>query len=203
MAKIVDKIQKRKDIALACKSLFVEKSIQDLTISKIAQTAGIGKGSLYDYFENKEDIVFELVEILIEQSINLKKINLQSQTSSLEKLKVFFEFFHNQEEKDLREIYKHFIAISLSNPNQKITDYQNSKCSYFENWLDEIIQNGILEGELIEEATQYASIISSMCEGLFIASISSNSGSESLKDEINNSIELIYKFLRKTDENKK
>ena len=77
MAKIVDKIQKRKDIALACKSLFVEKSIQDLTISKIAQTAGIGKGSLYDYFENKEDIVFELIEILIEQSINLNKINLQ------------------------------------------------------------------------------------------------------------------------------
>ncbi len=52
MAIIVDKIQKRKDIALACKELFFLHDIKDLTISQIAKTAGVGKGTIYDYFQN-------------------------------------------------------------------------------------------------------------------------------------------------------
>ena len=65
MAIIVDKIQKRKDIALACKELFFQNGINDLTISQVAKTAGVGKGTIYDYFKNKEDIVFEIVNILM------------------------------------------------------------------------------------------------------------------------------------------
>ena len=44
--------QKRKDIALACKELFFQNGISNLTISKIATTAGVGKGTIYDYFKN-------------------------------------------------------------------------------------------------------------------------------------------------------
>ena len=63
MAIIVDKVQKRKDIALACKELFFQRGINDLTISEVAKTAGVGKGTIYEYFNNKEEIVFEIVNI--------------------------------------------------------------------------------------------------------------------------------------------
>ncbi len=46
MAIIVDKLQKRKDIALACKEIFFQHGIKDLTISHIAKTAGVGKGTI-------------------------------------------------------------------------------------------------------------------------------------------------------------
>jgi len=69
MAIIVDKIQKRQDIALSCKSLVLENGIKNLTISQIAKTAGVGKGTIYDYFKNKEDLVFEIVYSLMQKHI--------------------------------------------------------------------------------------------------------------------------------------
>ncbi len=46
MAIIVDKIQKKQDIALSCKALFLEKGLKNLTIAEVAKTAGVGKGDL-------------------------------------------------------------------------------------------------------------------------------------------------------------
>jgi TetR/AcrR family acrAB operon transcriptional repressor len=47
MAIKVDKDKKRRDIAVACTELLLEKGIKDLTITEIAKTAGIGKGTVY------------------------------------------------------------------------------------------------------------------------------------------------------------
>ena len=66
MAIIVNKEEKRRAIALACSELLLEHGINDLTISQIAETAGVGKGTIYEYFENKEDIVFDDVDAVLE-----------------------------------------------------------------------------------------------------------------------------------------
>ena len=75
MAIIVDKEQKKKDIALGTKALILEHGISNLTISQIAKAANIGKGTVYEYFKNKDEIVFELVEILMDEH-NLQKENI-------------------------------------------------------------------------------------------------------------------------------
>ena len=54
--KVVDKEQRRKEIALSCLDLIHDVGIKKLTVSQVAQIAGIGKGTIYEYFENKEDI---------------------------------------------------------------------------------------------------------------------------------------------------
>ena len=58
------KLQKRKDIAKSTCELFVRKGFVNISVSEIAQVAGIGKGTVYEYFRNKEDIVFELMSCL-------------------------------------------------------------------------------------------------------------------------------------------
>ena len=70
MAIKVDKDKKRRDIAIACTELLLEKGIKNLTITEIAKTAGIGKGTVYDYFSNKEEIVFFVEEGTVEFSNN-------------------------------------------------------------------------------------------------------------------------------------
>ena len=65
MAIIVNKEEKRTNIALSCRELLLEYGINSLTISQIAKTAGVGKGTIYEYFENKEDIVFEIIRTFI------------------------------------------------------------------------------------------------------------------------------------------
>ena len=56
MAIIVNKEEKRRTIALASKNLLLEHGIKNITISKIAECAGVGKGTIYEYFSNKEGL---------------------------------------------------------------------------------------------------------------------------------------------------
>ena len=91
MAIIVNKEEKRRNIALSCRELLLENGINSLTISQIAQTAGVGKGTIYEYFENKEDIVFEIITTFIaEHEKKLLELVLET-TTTKEKL---FHFFY-------------------------------------------------------------------------------------------------------------
>ena len=54
--KIVDKKQKSKEIAQAALKLFSLKGYAATTVEQIATTASIGKGTVYEYFQSKEDI---------------------------------------------------------------------------------------------------------------------------------------------------
>ena len=76
--KVVDKEQRRKDIALACLDLIHEVGIKKLTVAQVAQTAGIGKGTIYEYFENKDDIVFEII------NMHIDRITLHTVTQSIQ-----------------------------------------------------------------------------------------------------------------------
>jgi len=67
MAIIVDKEKKRSDIACSCMNILLQYGIGNITISQIAKTAGVGKGTIYEYFENKKDIVFEIITMFIRQ----------------------------------------------------------------------------------------------------------------------------------------
>jgi Fic family protein len=73
MAIIVDKECKRNNIACAGKELLLEHGIRNITISQIAQTANIGKGTVYECFENKEDIPEE-VEYWVGKYAKVKNI---------------------------------------------------------------------------------------------------------------------------------
>ncbi|MCD8230882.1 MAG: TetR/AcrR family transcriptional regulator [Clostridiales bacterium] len=46
----------------ALQELLIQKNIQNISVSEIARTAGIGKGSIYYYFSSKDAIVDALVE---------------------------------------------------------------------------------------------------------------------------------------------
>ncbi|MGB5867296.1 MAG: TetR/AcrR family transcriptional regulator [Arcobacteraceae bacterium] len=195
MAKVVDKIEKRKNIALSCKDLFVNNSLQNLTISKIAQTAGIGKGSLYDYFENKEDIVFELIDILLQESDLLKQAKLQKASSTQEKLKIFFDFYYAKETEELREIFKDFTAISLTNPNEKILKYQTKIYDYYNTWLKDILQEGIDKNELSKDALKYAGIFLVLAKGTFLSGIITT-GLINLEEDLNLYIDFIFQSMK-------
>jgi AcrR family transcriptional regulator len=194
MAIIVDKIQKRKDIALACKELFFQNGINDLTVSEVAKTAGVGKGTIYDYFENKEDIVFEIVNILIQERNIIKHQKLAQLHSTKDKIKFFAHFFYNDDDRELRQLYKEFISISLANPNEKMIDFQTTCFKNYYCWFQEIIQNGIDNGEIIPQSLQLAKGLFVFSEGMFIASATTKAIAN-LQEEIDNHIDALFELI--------
>ena len=53
---------KQNQILDALQALLRDKNIQNISVSEIAQAAGIGKGSIYYYFPSKDSILDALVE---------------------------------------------------------------------------------------------------------------------------------------------
>ncbi len=55
--KMVDKEQRKKELALAALDIFAERGFESASISQISEAAGIGKGTIYEYFESKEELI--------------------------------------------------------------------------------------------------------------------------------------------------
>ncbi|MEA1914671.1 MAG: TetR/AcrR family transcriptional regulator [Campylobacterota bacterium] len=194
MAIIVDKVQKRKNIALACKDLFVQNGIKDLTISQIAQTAGIGKGSLYDYFKNKDDIVFEIVDILMQEHNIIKEKKILEATTTKEKIKVFFNFFYSHEDIELRQLYKEFVSISLVTPETAMIEHHTECFDNYYSWMENIINEGIAKNEIIPSTLKLVKGLFVLGNGIFIASSVTNSVTNVQKD-IDDYIDALFEFI--------
>jgi AcrR family transcriptional regulator len=59
----------RKKLKKAALDVFSEKSIDAATVEEITEKADVGKGTLYQYFEDKEEIVVTLVDEAVEHLI--------------------------------------------------------------------------------------------------------------------------------------
>jgi AcrR family transcriptional regulator len=66
----MEKNQKRQDILNSAMALFKDKGFHNTKVEDIALSAGVGKGTLYEYFENKQDVFdeacIEYVDVIIE-----------------------------------------------------------------------------------------------------------------------------------------
>lgn len=197
MAIIVDKEQKKKDIALGAKELILNDNIDNITISQIAKAANIGKGTVYEYFKNKDEIVFELVEILMQEHNERKEKRLALHVTTREKVKSFFSFFYTEEDRELREIYKQFTAIALCNSNVDMIAFQTQCYKMYEKWMDSIVEEGIANNELKPEAKELIMGIFAFTQGAFIMSVTT-SAIEDLEQKINDQIDILFDLMEKT-----
>ncbi len=157
MPRIVDKEQKRKDIALSCSDLIYDVGIKKLTVAQVAKTAGIGKGTIYQYFENKEDIIFEIINIHIEEYHNNFLKSIKGVKSTREKVFYFFNFVIDESEENQKHFngYKEYLSIVLSNSDEKMVAFNNTCNVFFQNQLKKVIQDGINEGDLMPNAIDF------------------------------------------------
>jgi AcrR family transcriptional regulator len=198
MAIIVDKEKKRSDIACSCMELLLEHGIKNLTISQIAQTAGVGKGTIYEYFENKEDIVFEIITMFItEHEKKLLEITDQN-ISTKDKLFHFFYMIHEDENSNKQlNIYREFLAISMTNGTQEMVDF-NIKCrGKFTDILGQIIKEGVAKSEIRTEAQDMVSALLTFKLGLVVET---HTAALDAKEEITRSLDALYKLIEIKEE---
>ena len=150
MAIKVDKDKKRRDIAVACTELLLEKGIKNLTITEIAKTAGIGKGTVYDYFSNKEEIVFEIIRNFIEKHHQNLLSQSDKNTSAKQKILYLFDFFlseYKPYEKHL-DVYREYLSVTLSSKFSPMIEFNRECSAFIKNILQDIIEEGIQKGEI-------------------------------------------------------
>lgn len=153
MAIIIDKAAKRRTIALSCRDLLLEHGIKNLTVSQIAQTAGIGKGTVYEYFSNKEDIVFEIIASFIEEhERRLKEIASMNIPTKEKILGFYFLFFDDGLSKRKLRTYREFLSISMVEATEKMVAFSQACNARITAISEDIITKAIEAGELKPEA---------------------------------------------------
>ncbi len=169
MAIVVDKEEKRRLIALSCKELLFEHGIKNITVSQIAKAASIGKGTIYEYFTNKDEIVFEIITLFIDQfQEDLAIVVADEALSSREKLEYFMLLVFSKNYNKEFAIYQEFLSIALSGASLGIIEFRNNCRDGFEGVLHRIIEQGIEAKELQQNAKLLIPMIRYFHTGLIV-----------------------------------
>jgi len=194
LPKIVDKKQKRKDIALSSTNLFCEKGFTTLTVSEVAKNANIAKGTIYEYFKNKEDIVFAIIEYAQNSYDDEVLKNINSTHSIKEKILYLFSLCISQDIQDIqrRKMYKEFMSICLIESSVQMIRFQKNIKDKYTSWLKDILQKGIDKKQLKPQAIEFADGLFAMAEGILLLSHYGNYYDEDLlQSHINSLFNLI------------
>ena len=136
--------RRRKEIFDATVHLFLEKGFKETSMRQIAETVGVGKSTLYDYYKTKDEILISYFEDAInELTENAKDIVAQDLEIS-EKLRKIMEM-HLAYLIDSKTFYLKLSAEvqTLSIGSQK--KIQEKRYAY-QDMLDELIKEGIRQG---------------------------------------------------------
>ena len=178
MAKIIDKDEKRGDIALASIALFCEKGIQQTSIDQIAKSAGVAKGTIYLYFKNKEEIVFTIWDILTQQHEEVFYTRINPNMSAKEKILEYYNFSECQEGFDKEQtliLFQHFVSSMLIDKTKLYTAYFESFFQKDYNFISTCLNEGIEKGEfIIDDVDMLTNNIIMLLKGLLVKSKASN-----------------------------
>ncbi|MBQ5334153.1 MAG: TetR/AcrR family transcriptional regulator [Oscillospiraceae bacterium] len=94
---------KRELILDAAEALLCGASDKDISVEMIAKKAGIGKGSIYYYFESKEDIVDAVIERSYSLAVREYFGDVYGSNNALFKIKALFGAVIKQEFRDKRK----------------------------------------------------------------------------------------------------
>jgi len=85
-------VQKREDMLEEAKELFRSKGFNGTSIKDIAAACRCTQGNIYNYFRNKEDILYKVLLSEMEQLIgSIQPLENDCDTSPVEQLRVFIE----------------------------------------------------------------------------------------------------------------
>lgn len=84
--RIVDKQARREEITQAATEVFARKGFQGASVDDIAEAAGVSKGTLYSYFENKEALFYAAFEAFQAETVARCEAAMAAKESARDKL---------------------------------------------------------------------------------------------------------------------
>jgi len=124
MPRIIDKKEKREKILEAAICVFAKKGTAKTKTADIAEAAQIGKGTIYEYFKSKDEIMMAAFYYVIKKAEDVVALRLSKITDPWEKfvtyLRVWKEILQS-EFKDYMEIMLDFWAEGIRRKEKAAT----------------------------------------------------------------------------------
>jgi AcrR family transcriptional regulator len=144
----------------AARQIFGREGFAKTTIQAVAEAAGIGKGTIYLYFDSKEALYWAAVREGLEEMRRQSAAAMAEASSTADKLRAFIatRLRYFQQERDFFRVYFAELGHSLvrsPGPEDKLEELYVGQARSLRAMLDE----GVAGGELREQrtdATAYA-----------------------------------------------
>ncbi|MCM1107402.1 MAG: TetR/AcrR family transcriptional regulator [Blautia sp.] len=181
----------------ALQELLENKNIQTISVSEIAQQAGIGKGSIYYYFPSKEAILEALISRSYEKPIETASaLAGQTDISPFTRMAMIFQACRNSS----TEFLNRKTTVNTSSAQEKALlhqKYLTHLISQLTPALTEIIRQGIEAGDIhFSNPAALAEIV------LIVLSVKlDNTLVPSTKEEVENTIQGLTELLEKGTDN--
>jgi TetR/AcrR family fatty acid metabolism transcriptional regulator len=113
--------EKRERILQAAISVFAQKGFYDTRVSEIAKAAGVADGTIYLYFENKDDVLISIFQDRIEKLLEILGEVAASDRSIEEKVRkiVGIQLGLLEDQRDLAEV----ITVNLRQSSRLLKQY--------------------------------------------------------------------------------
>ncbi|MBQ5850925.1 MAG: TetR/AcrR family transcriptional regulator [Lachnospiraceae bacterium] len=141
-------VKKYDKILDALQQLLEEKKIQSISVSEIAQKAGIGKGSIYYYFPSKDAILDALIQRNYEKPLQTaKNLAIQTDISPFARMAIIFQACRNSSAAFVNN-QRDTVASTVQEQAFIRQKYINHLISELKPVLTEIIKQAIENGEV-------------------------------------------------------
>lgn len=140
-----EKLARKKDILEAALTLFAEKDFHEVTVDEIAERVGLSKGTLYLYFENKENLFFSIIQEKTDVLFNRLQAVAKKEAPFLERLEEFIRSYL-----DFFDEHKHYFKIIHCEKSRMDEHYtERLKAHMIKSFDDfeEMMQAFIIEGQ--------------------------------------------------------
>lgn len=133
----------------AATKVFAKNGFYQSKISEIAKEAKVADGTIYLYFENKDDILISLFEEQMKVVIDNMEVEISGIDDPAKKLERFASTHLGLIEKnqDMAEI----IQVELRQSNKFMKEYKNEKFIQYLNIIEDIISEGQKRGIFKED----------------------------------------------------
>ncbi len=143
MEKLNKKQRTKNQILSTTIKLFEEYGIENVTMEQIFSTAGIAKGTLYNHFSSKEEIIASYIENTFVNQEKIRLSNFQNYTTTREKLIYIFTELTIRVEKN-QDLFEKYTIFRM----QEMVTFNQEKKSGFSKISNYLIDEGINNGEI-------------------------------------------------------
>lgn len=136
---------KRQRILDAALKVFAERGFYNAKVSQVARAAGVADGTIYLYFDNKDDLLIQLFEDRMEYIIRRLNDELAKMDGNpLERIRRLIHLHVDlaQHDPDLAE----FITVELRQSSKFVKEYENPQFLEYLRVLRDIIEEGQRSG---------------------------------------------------------
>lgn len=193
MPKIVNFNNKMDFICEKAYEELIKNGVKKFSLNKFIESLNMSKGQFYYYFKTKEELISEVIDKKVQNSLNDMSEKVAIHETFYDKILVLFSFYFNSSSFDelIRDTFYLYLNLENQYIKQKNTDFYDYIFNITNNIFDDMIEKKLIK----DNSKEFIPSLIATADGMYLQSMILEN--YDLKKNMIEYIELLDKLLKK------